>query len=69
MLVKDWEGTHHVDVGGNVDFLHDDSVDEIEKKLLDLINHPDKYEKMKHVAMEKGRTEFLYSEIAKRSIQ
>ena len=69
MLVKDWEGTHHVDVGGNVDFLHEDSVEEIEKKLLDFINHPDKYEKMKQVAMEKGRTEFLYSEIAKRSIQ
>ena len=69
MLVKDWEGTHHVDVGGNVDFLREDSVDEIEKKLLNMINHPDKYAQMKRIAMEKGRTEFLYSEIAKRSIQ
>ena len=69
MLVKDWEGTHHVDVGGNLDFLREDSVDEIEKKLLNLINHPDEYAQMKRIAMEKGRTEFLYSEIAKRSIQ
>ena len=69
MLVKDWPGTHHVDVGGNVDFLHDDSVEEIEKKLQNLLEHPEQYAQMKRVAMEKGRSEFLYSEIAKRSIQ
>ena len=69
MLVKDWPGTHHVDVGGNVDFLHDDSVEEIEKKLRNLLEHPAQYAQMKRIAMEKGRSEFLYSEIARRSIQ
>lgn len=69
MLVKDWPGTHHVDVGGNVDFLHDDSVEEIEQKLRNLLEHPEQYAQMKRVAMEKGRSEFLYSEIARRSIQ
>ncbi|MGN1370630.1 MAG: glycosyltransferase family 4 protein [Aristaeellaceae bacterium] len=69
MLVKDWPGTHHVDVGGNVDFLHDDSVEEIDKKLRHLLEHPEQYAQMKRSAMEKGRSEFLYSEIARRSIQ
>ena len=69
MLVKDWPGTHHVDVGGNIDFLHDDSVEEIERKLRNLLEHPEQYAQMKSIAMEKGRSEFLYSEIARRSIQ
>lgn len=36
MLVKDWPGTHHVDLGGNVAFLENDCVEEIQKN--DIVN-------------------------------
>ena len=26
MIVKDWNGTHHIDLGGNVEFIKEDSV-------------------------------------------
>lgn len=68
LLVKDWPGTHHVDLGGNVEFLTKDSADEIQEKIEDLINKPDKYEKMKKVAEEKGMKVFSYRDIAKRAI-
>ena len=33
MIVKKWEGTTHVDCGGNVEFLYQDSVEEIKEKI------------------------------------
>lgn len=69
MLVKDWPGTHHVDLGGNVDFLSKDSVEEIHEKIQDLITNPEKYKKMKSVAEEKGMIVFSYYDIAKRAIE
>lgn len=69
MLVKDWPGTHHVDLGGNVEFLTQDSADEIQQKIEDLVANPDKYEHMKKVAEEKGIKTFSYRDIAKRAIE
>lgn len=69
MLVKDWPGTHHVDLGGNVQFLKQDSVDEIKDAIERLVDHPEKYRRMKSVALEKGMHEFSYAEIAKRAIE
>lgn len=40
MLVKYWEGTTHVDLGGNVGFLKEDSVEEIESWIRRLVNIP-----------------------------
>lgn len=68
MLVKDWRGTHHVDLGGNVRFLMQDSVDEIQGKIEYLLDNPEEYKKMKEVAEKKGMLEFSYREIAKRCI-
>lgn len=68
MLVKDWTGTHHVDLGGNVHFLKNDSIEEIQTEIEYLINHPDAYKKMKKVAYEKGMQVFSYKNIAKRAI-
>lgn len=68
MLVKYWDGTTHVDLGGNVEFLKNDSVDEI-KRAIQKVREEDNYDKMKKVAMEKGRACFAYSEIAKRSVE
>ena len=69
MLVKDWPGTHHVDLGGNVRFLTQDSVEEIQGEIERLLENPDEYEKMKAVAEEKGMQVFSYKEIAKRAIE
>ena len=69
MLVKDWPGTHHVDLGGNVDFLAQDSAAEIEQKILDLYTNNDKYANMTKVAREKGMDVFSYKNISKRSVE
>lgn len=69
LIVKDWPGTHHVDLGGNVRFLVKDSVEEIQQNIEFLIDHPDVYNSMKKVAQDKGMSYFSYKEIAKRSIE
>lgn len=69
MLVKDWPGMHHVDLGGNVRFLKQDSVEEIQEAIEGLLDHPEEYQKMKAVAVEKGMREFSYADIAKRAIE
>ena len=68
MLCKKWDGTTHVDVGGNVRFLEKDSADEIQVAIEELLNQPEKYQQMKRVAVEQGKKTFLYSDIAKRCI-
>lgn len=69
MLCKYWDGTTHVDVGGNVEFLKEDSVDEIKSKIEELLNCPEKYNHMKTVAVEKGMETFSYRKIAERAIR
>lgn len=66
MVVKYWDGTTHVDRGGNVRFLHQDSVAEIYTTLEKIIDGD--YAEMK-VAAEQAGPHFLYSKIAKRSIE
>lgn len=68
MLVKDWDGTHHVDLGGNVRFLTKDSVEEIQGEIEQLLDNPDEYRKMKEIAEVKGAKEFSYGEISRRAI-
>lgn len=69
VLVKDWEGMHHVDVGGNCRFLKTVSTKEIKTELLRLLNSEEKYHAMKTVALNKGTTTFSYREIAKKAIE
>lgn len=66
MLVKYWDGTTHVDVCGNVEFLYKDSAEEIQEKIENIIK-PDNYSAMKEKA-EKASEHFMYSKIAQRSI-
>lgn len=68
MIVKYWEGTTHVDLGGNVEFLYKDSVDEIYNKITEIISNPQKYQAMKEVAESKGMEMFSYKKIAKRAV-
>lgn len=69
MLVKDWDGTHHVDLGGNVEFLSHDSVEEIQEKIESIVRDPIKYSAMKKTATEKGMEVFSYKQIAKRAVE
>ncbi len=66
MVVKYWDGTTHVDVCGNVEFLYKDSTEEIKEKIENIIE-PANYSVMKEKA-EKASEHFVYSKIAKRSI-
>lgn len=68
-LFKDWEGMRHVDLGGNAEFLYEDSVDEIKEKISEIYNDKEKYARMKKVAEEKGIKTFSYREISKRAIE
>lgn len=69
MLVKDWPGTHHVDLGGNVRFLTQDSVEEIQEEIERVLQNPEEYERMKTVAQKKGMQVFSYKDIAARALQ
>ena len=67
MIVKYWDGTTHIDGGGNVEFLNDDSVDEITEKILKISSDELHYKTMKNAA-EQISKKFSYSSIAQRSI-
>ena len=69
MLCKYWAGTNHLDVGGNVIYIREDSVNAIKIILEEILNNREIYEKMKMVANDKGRKKFSYKEISKRSIE
>ena len=68
MIVKDWPGTHHVDLGGNVIFLSKDSVEEIQEKIELVLEDLNIYNKMCDVANKSGMQHFSYKNIAGRSI-
>ncbi len=67
-VFKHWDGMEHVDVGGNCNFLYEDSIEEIIAVLKGIINDKEKYQQMKKAAIEKGLKEFSYIEIAKKVI-
>lgn len=69
LIVKYWEGTTHVDLGGNVLFLYKDSEEEIKDALIKIMNDGDFFSEMKKNAQEKGRSFFSYLSIAERSIK
>lgn len=69
MVCKYWEGTTHVDCGGNVKFLMEDSVETLRDAIQEVLNKPDEYEKMIQVARGEGREQFSYKSISKRAIE
>lgn len=68
MICKEWPGTGHVDLGGNVRFLKEDSEEEIRSQIIGIVNSPDVYQHMKEVAVNKGMETFSYKNIALQSI-
>ena len=69
LICKYWEGTTHVDIGGNVKYLYNDSVEEIEDTIFNIINNKKEYANLKKTASSKKSRQFLYSEIAKKSLE
>ena len=65
MVCKYWNGTTHVDCGGNVRFIYDDSVEEI-KRVLHEVVETDCEEMLSKAKACKDN--FLYSYIAKKAI-
>lgn len=68
MICKYWEGTTHIDMGGNVAFLKEDNVQTIKNEILRVVENPDIYESMKTVA-NIAKSKFSYKDIANRSIK
>ncbi len=64
-----WEGTTHVDVGGNCKFLYKDSEDEILDMIQTIISDEEGYKKMEQVAKTKGMKIFSYKQIAQDSLE
>lgn len=69
MVCKYWDGTTHIDVGGNVEFIQNDTVDNISNILQKIINEPNKYKKMKEIAENLGMKKFSYKLIAATAVQ
>lgn len=69
MICKYWAGTTHVDIGGNVRFLYKDTIESIKNELLNIVYNKDIYNNMLESAMGDKHKEFMYSEIAKKSIE
>ena len=67
-IFKDWEGMHHIDMGGNCKFLTKDSVDEIKDCIWNIYNDKFVFNNMKQIATERCIKEFAYSNIAKKAI-
>lgn len=61
-------GFNHVDIGGNCRFIYEDSVEEIEKVILEIINNKSEFEKMKDIAEKRGMELFSYQNIARKSL-
>ncbi|WP_106914904.1 glycosyltransferase family 4 protein [Chryseobacterium aurantiacum] len=68
-IFKYWDGMTHVDIGGNCRFLRNESIEEIEKVLIEILNDPDVYKNMLEKANSPLAKEFYYSVISKKSIE
>lgn len=67
-IFKDWEGMHHVNVGGNACFIKGSNLDEMKNILCEIMDSKEKYNKMKEVALHKAVKVFSYKAIAKKAI-
>lgn len=67
LIVKRWSGTMHVNFSNNVIFLENDTFNELCSKLNDALL-PDKLIELKNNARKEGFKDFLYSNIAVRSL-
>lgn len=69
MIVKYWDGTTHIDIGGNCKFLYKDSVLEIYELIKEITENEKNYKELLQKSMNEGRDNFSYKKIAERSIR
>lgn len=69
MIVKYWDGTTHIDLNGNVEYLYNDTKEEMKSKIEYIVNNEVHYKNMRRIAESKGMEEFSYLKIAQRSIK
>ncbi len=67
-LFRKLNGFQHVDCGGNAEFVEDINVDGL-CNVIRAITKPERYEKMKTAALSERTDIFLYSNIAKKSLE
>lgn len=68
-VFKKWEGIQHVDLGGNCMFIEEVNGSSIKDVLLKISEDKSTFEEMKEKAELLGPKKFIYSEIARRSIE
>lgn len=68
IVMKYYHAMQHCDIGGNAKFLYDDSKNGISALIKEIL-HDDTYQRMLNVACSEKRKQFLYSELAKKSIE
>ncbi len=69
LIVKYWEGTTHIDMGGNCIFLYSNSAEEIKGIIEEFIHDNSKLNSMKESAKRDNVNPFLYSNIAAKAIE
>lgn len=67
-VFEKWDGMDHVNNGGNSDFLSPVSVDSLKEKIKELL-YTEKYDRMKKAAESELTDIYLYSKIAKKSLE
>lgn len=68
LVCKYWSGTTHIDVGGNVRFIEEDTDIAITSIILDIIESPEAYRNMLSIAVNRGKPVFSYKTIAEKSL-
>lgn len=65
IIAKYWEGTTHIDIGGNCEFIYNDSLDEILNIIKKFLFEEEFYINVLRACKSEKASKFLYSNIAK----
>jgi glycosyltransferase involved in cell wall biosynthesis len=68
-VFKYWDGYTHLDLGGNCTFMKSVDVECLKQEILRIYSDKLFFNKMKNIAIKKGKSKFTYSKIAKKSIE
>ena len=69
LIVRNWPGTNHVDIGNNVVFLNNGSIDELENVISNNVLNKEKLHSLKCNSSNSNKNNFSYKYIATKSIE
>lgn len=69
LIVKFWQGTTHINIGGNCKFIYSDTISEIKNTIEEVTENPKVYQELRIQARKSERRKFLYSNISVESIK